>query len=125
MNTEALLSVGVVDLVGSALSGADARLVGEETVGALASLGDWAEDGVDGTGDTVSAADEVVLRAGVADAVEDGVVGVADAFASDGVIDGVLAADIDAGLSLGAVDGSTGASRADASVVGEAGIAFA
>lgn len=67
LDADALLVV-VVDLIGSALSDANAELIGEETILAVTVGGLGVVLRVDGTGDTVSVADEVVVRAGLTNA---------------------------------------------------------
>ena len=54
------MSVSIVFFVGSAFLGADSELVGEVSADAVAVVGFGIEFGVDGAGDAVSVADEVV-----------------------------------------------------------------
>ncbi len=113
-----MLADGVVDFVGAALLGADAELVGVEAVEALAVFVVGVEGGVDGTGDAVAVADEVVVGTGLALAADESVAGVADAGVGRGAVDGVLAADEDAGVGLRAPEGTRRAFGAEAVVVG-------
>ena len=62
LDADALL-VAVVNFVGSTFSGADAELIGVESLLAIAVSGLRVVLRVDGTGDTVSVADEVVVGA--------------------------------------------------------------
>ena len=64
LDADALL-VAVVDLICSAFSDANAELVGEEAILAVTVGGLRVVLRVDGAGDTVSVADEVVVRAGL------------------------------------------------------------
>lgn len=59
----ALMGVRIVLFVGSALLGADAELVGEVSADAVAVAGVGVVLGVDGAGDAVAVADEIVGRA--------------------------------------------------------------
>lgn len=69
-NAAAGLGGAVVDLIGAAFPSADAPLVGEEAIEALAVLGGGVVVGVDWAGHAVSVGNEVIVRAGLAGARE-------------------------------------------------------
>jgi hypothetical protein len=120
LETVAVLDGSIVDLVSTALLGAEAILVGEETSGALAVAGGGVVGSVERTSNAVVVADEVVEGTLLADVVHQAEPRVAEAGRSSSRVGRVLAADEDALVGGGTPQSPLGTFRADPVVVSEA-----